>query len=170
MENREIAGVFSQLADLMEIDGANQFRVRSYRNVARTIDGLAIPLTSLRDDGELTSIPGVGKGTAGKIEELLSTGELAAVQELRHKFPPGLLDMLEIPGFGPKKVALVYNELQIESVEELAAAAEAGQLRELSGMGAKSEQNVLRGIELFREGRDRCLLGHALPLAEASAS
>ncbi|MGD8240043.1 MAG: DNA polymerase/3'-5' exonuclease PolX [Armatimonadota bacterium] len=170
MENCEIAGVFSQLADLLEIDGANAFRVRSYRNVARTIEGLAIPLTSLRDDGELTSIPGIGKGTAGKIEELLDTGELAAVQQLRDKFPSGLLDMLEIPGFGPKKVALVYNELQIESVNELAAAAEAEQLRELPGMGAKSEQNVLRGIELFREGRERRLLGHALPLGEAIAS
>jgi len=170
MENAEIAGAFSQLADLMEIDGANQFKVRTYRNVARTIEGLAVPIASLRDEGELTRIPGIGKSVASKIEELLDTGALKAVQELRDKFPSGLLEMLEIPGFGPKKAGLVYNELHIESLEQLEAAAQSGLLRDLPGMGAKSEQNVLRGIELHREGRERALLGDALPVAEALAA
>ncbi|MFQ6132859.1 MAG: DNA polymerase/3'-5' exonuclease PolX [Armatimonadota bacterium] len=166
MDNREIAKAFEQIAHLMEVDGADRFRVRSYENVARTIRELGQSVEAIAEAGELESIPRVGKSTAGKIEELLETGKITALEELKAKFPAGLLDMLEIPGMGPKKVALVYNELGIGDVDALAEAAEGGELRELEGMGAKTEENVLRGIKVYREGQERALLGEVLPVAE----
>jgi len=166
MDNRDIARAFEQIAHLMEIDGADPFRVRSYENVARTIRELGESAAALAEAGRLQDIPHVGKSTAAKIQELLETGRIAALEELKAKFPAGLLDMLEIPGMGPKKVALVYNKLGLADVEGLAAAAEKGELRDLEGMGAKTEENILRGIKVYRQGRERALLGDVLPVAE----
>ncbi len=166
MTNAEIAAVFREIAALLEIDGADTFRVRSYQRVADSLESLGENVADIYARGELQKIPGVGKSTAKKISELLDTGVVAAHQELRAKFPETLLEMLSISGFGPRKVALVYNELGIKSVEELEEAAEEGRLRELQGFGAKSEENLLRSIALYRQGQKRTLLGSALPRAQ----
>jgi DNA polymerase (family 10) len=166
MTNKEIARAFEQIADLMDIGGENQFKTRSYRNVARTLDSYPTSLATTATEGRLREIAGVGESIAEKIEELLDTGSISFLEQLRKKYPQGLPEMLEIPGMGPKKVGLVYRELGIETIEQLARAAAQGKLRDLPGMGKKSEENILRGIAIYQEGRERALLGEALPIAE----
>jgi DNA polymerase (family 10) len=166
MTNREIARAFEQIADLMDIGGENQFKIRSYRNVARTLDSYPTSLATMAAEGRLREIAGVGESIAEKIEELLDTGSISFLEQLRKKYPQGLPEMLEIPGIGPKKVGLVYRELGIETIEQLARAAAQGKLRDLPGMGKKSEENILRGIAIYQQGRERALLGEALPIAE----
>ncbi len=169
MTNEEIAAVLEEIADLLEIDGADQFRVLSYRRGAEIIAVQGHELEAMVAEGgakALQALPGIGKGLAQKVAELVETGELAYHQDLKSKFPPGLLEMLRVPGLGPKKVALVYRELGIGSVEELAQAAREQRLRDLPGLGAKSEENILRGLETFEQSVQRALLGDILPLAE----
>lgn len=169
MTNEEIAAVLEEIADLLEIDGADQFRVLSYRRGAEIIAVQGHELEAMVAEGgakALQALPGIGKGLAQKVAELVETGELAYHQDLKSKFPPGLLEMLRVPGLGPKKVALVCRELGIGSVEELAQAAREQRLRDLPGLGVKSEENILRGLETFEQSAQRALLGDILPLAE----
>lgn len=165
MTNQAIAAALEEIANLLQIEGAQSFRVRSYQRAAETIRGFGRSILELYAEGDLQSIPGVGKGIAQTIEEIITSGISAHQEDLRAKFPDGLLDMLAVPGFGPKKVALVYRELGIGSIDDLEAAAKAERLRDLPGMGAKTEENILRGIALFRQGRERALLGDAWPQA-----
>ena len=117
IHNADIATVFSEIADLLEIQGANPFRIRAYRNAARTLEGLGRDARSLVEEGEdLTKLPGIGKDLAAKIEEMVNTGRCKALEKLRREFKGSPTDMLNIAGLGPKKVKILYQELGIKSV------------------------------------------------------
>ncbi|NLO73873.1 MAG: PHP domain-containing protein, partial [candidate division WS1 bacterium] len=168
-QNPEIAAVFEEIADLLDIAGADRFRVLSYRRAAEVIAGQSRELAALHAEGGLKAlqhIPGIGKSLAEKIEELLTTGQMAYHQELIGKYPPGLPELLRVPGLGPKKIGLFYRELRIGSLEELAEAAEQGRLRDLPGMGQRSEEKLLHNLQVLQESSGRALLEEAMPLAE----
>ncbi len=166
MNNRQIAEIFSAMADILDIQGANYHRVMAYRRAAENVASMGRPLEEIWQKGELTSIPGIGSTLASKIDELIRTGELEAYQDLKSQVPEGVVGMLEISGVGPKSAARFWKELGITSVEALEHAAEAGRLRDLHGFGAKSEQNVLNGIELLKRRTGRTRLGEAWSLAQ----
>jgi len=168
MTNREIAAHFEQVADLLEFQNANPFRVRAYRNGARKIADLAEPLSALAASGReargdqtsaasarLTDIAGVGKELAAKIETLLATGRLPLLEQLLAEVPASLLVLLRVPGLGPKKAALLHRELGVATLDDLQIACEKGQLQSLKGFGAKTELKILKGIELVRRSLGR---------------
>ena len=131
MENLEIARVLGQMANLLEIQDANPFRVRAYRNAARTVDGHATPMRKLVESGvDLKELPGIGKDMASHIGELVETGELTALAELAGKIPRSLIDVMDLPGVGPKKARKLWHELAVESVDDLEAAAKEGKVAE----------------------------------------
>ena len=165
MTNAQVARIFAEVADILEILGENPYRVQAYRRAAQIIENLTEDIVDLARRDELEKIPGIGASIAQKVKEIVATGRLKQHEELKAKIPPGLLEMLQIPGMGPKKVLLVYKRLGIDSVQKLEEAAKAGRLRGLPGMGAKTEQNILRGIQLLRSTRGRLPLGIALPAA-----
>ena len=149
MQNDHIARIFDQLADLLEIQKANPFRVRAYRNASRTIGSLSEAASDFVTDDEkkLTDLDGIGKDLAKKIEVIVQTGTLPQLDELKEQIPPGVLDMLRIPGIGPKKVGAMFDQLGIDSLDKLKAAAEAGEIAALKGFGKKTEQTILENIE-----------------------
>jgi DNA polymerase (family 10) len=157
VDNREVARVFTEIADLLEIKGENVFKIRAYRTAADTIAAWADPVGPM-DDRQLRELPGVGKDLAAKIHELADTGACAFHQALLQEFPPTMLDLLRLQGVGPKTVALLYTTLGITTIDELAAAARAGQLRGVKGMGAKKEALVLKAIDERRKDTGRHLL------------
>ena len=162
MENLEIAKVLSQMADLLEIQDANPFRVRAYRNAARLVDGYAKPMRKLiEEESDLTDLPGIGKEMARHIHELIETGGLAVLDELAEKIPRSLIDVIELPGVGPKKAKKLWKELGVETVDELEQRAEAGDVAALDGFGEKSQEKILTGIEQFRQHRSRFKLVEA---------
>jgi DNA polymerase (family 10) len=165
MKNREVADIFSRMADILAVQDENYHRIMAYRRAAENIATLGQPLDELWRAGTLDSIPGVGKTLAAKIDELMRTGQLATYDKLRSQVPDGVVEMLDIPEVGPKRAALFWNELGIASVAELGAAARQGRLAALPGMGAKSEQRVLAGIEALGRRSDRASLSVAWPLA-----
>ncbi len=157
MDNRQIARVFGEIADLLEIKGENAFKIRAYRSAADTISAWSDGVARL-DDAQLRELPGVGKDLAKKIRELADTGVCEYHQELLQQFPSTILDLLRLQGVGPKTVALLYSALSIRSVDELAAAARGGRLRGLKGMGAKKEAQILKAIEEREKDAGRHLL------------
>lgn len=165
MENIDIAKMFEEVADLLEIQGANPFRVRAYRNAARTVETLSVPVVSLlkKDAGALEQLPGIGKDLAGKIQEIVETGELRMLKELTAEIPEGLVEMMRIPNLGPKRAKQIYDELKIETLDGLEEAIRDGRLRELRGFGETLEAKILQGIE---EQKAR---GGRVRLAEADA-
>jgi DNA polymerase (family 10) len=167
MHNRAIAERFAQMADMLEIKGESVFRVNAYRRAARAIEGLTEDVAAVAARGELTEIPGIGKATAEKIVEFLETGTMKAYDELAATLPPGLTALMAVPEVGPKTALLLYQQLGITSLDALEAAAKAGRLRALPRMGAKTEENILRGIAMVRRSAARRPLGVALPVAEA---
>ncbi len=166
MSNAELARIFDRIADLLEISGQDRFRINSYRRVARTINDLTEDAAELAQQRRLAELPGVGKGTVAKIEEYLSSGKIALLEELEAKLPPGLPDLLRIPGMGPKTVALAHNELGVASIDDLKAAVDDGRLAELPGLGKKSVEKIAAGIEFLAASGGRTRLGVALPIAE----
>jgi len=166
MTSLEIARAFEQVADLLELQGADRFRVEAYRRAANSIETASENLVYLRDRDALLNLPGVGAAISKKIEELLETGRLRYLEELQAQIPPGLPALLEIPGLGPKKVRALWQGLGLTTIDELEAAAKAQRVRDLAGMGAKTEENILKGIERYRAHRERMRLGDALPYAE----
>ncbi|MEZ6125991.1 MAG: DNA polymerase/3'-5' exonuclease PolX [Planctomycetaceae bacterium] len=168
MKNDEIASVFELLADLLEIQEANPFRVRAYRSAARTISSTAESMAAMVETGQdLTQFSGIGKDLAKQIAEVVSTGEHQQLTELRQQVPAGVLDMLRIPGVGPKKVAVFFNQLNLTSLDELKNACEAGRLAELKGFGRKTEQSILDNISLAAEAGKRISIAEATSAAEA---
>ncbi|MGI9429680.1 MAG: DNA polymerase/3'-5' exonuclease PolX [Bythopirellula sp.] len=157
MTNREIAAVFDQLADLLEFQSANPFRIRSYRNGARKIADLSEPLASIVADPErkLTDIDGIGKTLDEKIRELLETGKLKALDDLLAEMPASLLSILRVPGLGPKKAATIHQKLGVASLDDLKTACERQQVRELKGFGAKTEETILKGLAIAAEAESR---------------
>lgn len=166
MVNLEIARIFNAIADMLEIKGDNPFRVRAYRRAAENIEGLAEDVAILVERESLEQIPGIGKDLAAKIHEFVTTGTLREYDKLKGEVPPGLVELLHIPGVGPKTAKLLYDEKGIDSTEKLEAAARAGELRGLPGIKAKTEENILRGIEMLRRASGRMPLGLVLPLAQ----
>lgn len=166
MSNQDIAQELEDIANLLEIAGGNVFRVRSYRRAVETIADLAEDVSVLLAEGRLTELPGIGKGIAATIEQFLATGSSEEKEALLEEYPESLLEMLKVSGFGPRKAATVFEELDISTVDELEEAAAAGRLQGLPGMGVKTEENILKGIATYREGQQRALLGEMLPLAE----
>lgn len=167
MTNLEIARIFRQVADLLELQGADHFRTDAYRRVAGNIEATSENLVHLHDEEALRSIPGVGPAIAAKIKELIDTGRLRYLEELQAEMPPGLPAMMEIPGLGPKKVRALWQALAVTTIDELEAAAKAQRVRTVPGFGAKTEENILKGIERYRVHRERMRLGDALPYAES---
>lgn len=168
MENQEIARILSETADLMEIDGQDSFRVRSYRNAVSTIENVTDRLEEILNDPQrkLTDLPAIGKGMAAHIEEMCRTGELSLHQELRRRFSPAALEMLSIQGLGPKGVATLLSHFKIQSLDDLEQLAKQGQLRDLPRMGEKLEQKIIKSIEAHRRTAGRFLIDVADRLAQ----
>src|SRR2546421_5636421 len=146
MQNPDIARLFDEVADLLEIQDANPFRVRAYRNAARTIRDFPEPIAERVRSGakELTDIPGIGEDLAEKITAIVTTGELPLRKQLAAKLPAGLLDLLRIPGLGPKRVKLLYKNLKVKSAADLAKALDAGKVQKLKGFGPKIDRKSTR--------------------------
>jgi DNA polymerase (family X) len=157
VDNRQVAQVFAEIADLLEIKGENAFKIRAYRTAADTIGTWADPVARM-DDRQLRELPGIGKDLAAKVRELTDTGRCQYHQELLQEFPPTILDMLRLQGVGPKTVALLYTVLNIRTVDELADAARSGRLRELKGMGARKEALILKAVAERQKDTGRHLL------------
>lgn len=157
MTNQEIAAVFEQIADLLEYQSANPFRVRAYRNGAKKISELAEPLAAIAVDParSLTDLEGIGKDLAEKIGTLLATGSLPLLEELQEQIPAGVLTLARVPGVGPKKAAALHKELGISSLPELRLACEQQRIRGLKGFGAKTEETILKGLSIAEEAAVR---------------
>jgi DNA polymerase (family X) len=165
--NTEIAKVFDEIADLLEIQGENAFRIRAYRNAARTIEGLGVAAGEMLDQGEdLTELPGIGKDLANKIREIADTGTCTALEKLRQQLPPTITTLLQIPGLGPKRVQALYRNLDISTPEHLHAAARDGQIRALAGFGEKTEALILQALDRHVETGKRFELAVAAHYAE----
>ncbi len=163
MENIDYARIFDEIGDLLELQGANPFRVRAYRNASRTIATLSQSIDSLimDEDASPEDLPGIGKDLAAKIEELHQTGELAFLAELREEVPPSLIQIMRIPGLGPKRAKQLWEALDITSVDDLEEAAKDGRLLELPGFGEILQGRVLKGIEQFKARVGRFKLSEA---------
>ncbi|MBI1278521.1 MAG: DNA polymerase/3'-5' exonuclease PolX [Anaerolineaceae bacterium] len=167
LTNREIADIFENVATMLEIKGEIIHRVLSYRRAGETLRELPRDLHAIAAEGKLTEIPSIGDTLAAKINEMLDTGKLEFYEKLTKEIPSGLVDIVHINGVGPKKAKLFWKELNITTVPELEAAARGGKLRDLAGMGAKSELKIIEGIESLARQTGRTPLGNALPAAQA---
>lgn len=167
LTNREIADLFETVADMLQIKGEVIHRVLAYRNAGASIRDLPRDLRAIAAEGTLTDIPNIGDTLAAKINEMLETGQLQFYEKLAKEIPPALVQVLRINGVGPKKAKLFWQELGITDLTALEAAARAGKLRDLSGMGARSEQKIIEGIESLKRYTGRTALGVALPAAQA---
>ncbi len=165
LTNQEVAAIFEEIADMLEVLGENPYKIRAYRNAARTIQDLHVSLYEIYRAGTLEELPGIGEAISKKIAELLETGRLGYHQELAAQVPKGVLEMMRVPEVGPKTARRLWQELGITSVEALKRAAQEGQIRRLKGFGPKTEENILRGIELLAQQTTRMPIGHARPLA-----
>lgn len=148
MDNQVIADNFSLLGDLMEIDGENPFKIRSYKNVARTIEKLPEPLSSFSEE-DLLAIKGIGEAIAQKIEQQIKTGTFPLLKQYLDKVPTGVQNMLQIKGLGPKKIHIIWKSLEVESIGELQYACQENRLSKLKGFGEKTQATVLKNIEFF---------------------
>jgi DNA polymerase (family X) len=163
--NDEVAALLGEYAEMISITGGDAFRARSYDKAARAIRGATADVSRL-SPGELRQIPGVGKSVADKVAEYLATGSIAAIEEIRARIPAAVREMIAIPALGPARAMQLHAELGIGSVAELAEAVTAGRLRDLKGFGPKSEERILRGIELLSQSGERVLLSTGLDVAE----
>ncbi len=161
MRNKEIAEIFYQIADLLEIKGELEFKVRAYRRAAQRIETLEEDIEELCRKGKLRSIPGIGESIASKIKELIETGRLEYLEKLKREVPEDLIKLMDIPGVGPKKALVLYKKLGITTVEQLRDACKKGRLRHLEGFGELTERNILRGIEMLERSKDRFLINVA---------
>lgn len=166
MNNRELAETFTLIGDLLEIKGEIIYKTLAYRKAAESLSTLGRDVNEYWKEGKLEEIPGVGKAISEKIDELLRTGQLKFLEDLEKEIPASLAGMLQVPGMGPKKVALVWKELGITSLPELDKAAKEGKLHDLPGMGQKSEAQIIAGIESLSRRSGRIPLGRAFPLAQ----
>ncbi len=168
--NQQLADIFEKIANLMQIKGEVIYKTLAYRKAADSLINLGTDVNSIWREGDLTDIPGVGKAIAEKIDELLSTGKLEFLEKLESEVPPTLIDILNITDVGPKKASLFWREAGITNVQELEAAARAGELSQLPGMGEKSEAKIITGIEALARRSDRIPLGTAWPFAHSLMS
>jgi DNA polymerase (family 10) len=165
MKNQQIAKIFNELAQLLELKGESIFRIRAYRRAAQNIADFSKDVAMCTEE-ELMQLPGIGKDLAGKIKEYCETGKVAKHDEMIKDIPSGVLDMSRIPGVGPKTAKMLYEQVKIRSIDELEAMARAGRLAGLRGIQKKTEENIIKGIEQMSRGTGRHLLGRVLPLAD----
>lgn len=159
MENLDIARTLEELADLLEIQGANPFRIRAYRNAVRTVEGLTRPIRVMLDEGEdLTGLPSIGKDLAEHIDELVKTGRMTRLEKLAEEFPRTLVELMRLDGVGPKKARKLFDELNVRTVDDLEARLADGKVQELDGFGKKSAEKIQRAIEDHRKHVGRFLL------------
>jgi DNA polymerase (family 10) len=166
MNNGQIAQVLDAIGQLLEFKDENPFKVRAYHNAARAIESLTADLEQLCRDKKLCSIPGIGKALEEKITELVTTGKLAYYDELRKEIPEGVVAMVSIPSFGPKKARVVWKELGITTIDELRKACQENKLAALKGFGEKTQQKILKGIEFHQQHAGQFLLSDAMPVAK----
>ena len=166
MKNIELSRIFEQIAKILKIKGENPFKIRAYEKITLVLENLPIDIETIYQQGGLNNIPGLGTGIAKKIEEFLTTGQLEYYEKLKTTIPAGVVELLDISEVGPKTAKLLYEQLEIDNIDKLEKAVREHQIKDLPGMGAKSETNILRGIELYKRRKERFLLGRALPLAE----
>jgi DNA polymerase (family 10) len=168
VHNADIAAIFEEIADLLEIENANVFRIRAYRNAARTVAELDHDARQLVELGEdLEKLPGIGKDLAAKIAEIVQTGHCNALDKLRKSTPSGLADLLKVPGLGPKKVSALYHELDIHTTEQLMRAAKDHRISTLSGFGVKTEKRILDTLKTYAKEEHRLKLAVAAQYAES---
>jgi DNA polymerase (family 10) len=166
--NADIAAVFDEIADLLEIDNANPFRVRAYRNAARQVQGMGEALADMVvKEEDLTELPGIGDDLAAKIREIVQTGKCQALEKLRKQMPPTITALLKVPGLGPKRVRTLYKELDVQTMEQLARAAREQRIRALPGFGPKIEQTIGEAIAAHVGEQARFKLAIAAQYAEA---
>src|SRR5687768_14729951 len=169
--NADIAAIFEEIADLLEIEGANPFRIRAYRNAARMIGELSTEAYALlEDDEDLTRIPGVGRDLAAKIDEIIRTGNCSLLERLHTELPPAVTELLKVPGLGPKRVRHLYHDLDVQTVGQLYRAARDGRIRALPGFGEKTELHILQAVEAHADQISRFKLAVAAQYAEALRS
>ena len=166
LKNLELSRMFDRIASMLKIKGENSFKIRAYEKIALVLENLPIDIEIIYQQGGLNNIPGVGSAIAQKIEEFLTTGKLEYYEKLKETIPSGVIELLDISEVGPKTAKLLYEELGVDNIEKLEKAVRQHQIKDLPGMGEKSEMNILRGIELYKRRKERVLLGTALPLAE----
>ncbi len=165
-KNQEIADIFDKIADALEFKGDDSFRISAYRKAARILREYPEDIEEVYKRGEVQKIPGIGKGMAEKIEEYLKTGKIEKYREVIKDIPEGLLQLLEVPNLGPKTLNLAYTQLGVKNLADLEKVIENGQLAGLFGMGEKKVENIKKGIELYKQGKERIPIGIALPLVE----
>jgi DNA polymerase (family 10) len=165
MDNIEIANIFNQVADILEIRGANQFRVGAYRRAAQVIEALPKDINEIYQEGKLKEIPGIGESLAEHIEELIKTGKCKEFETLKKKVPAGLIELMKIEGLGPKRVKFLYQKFGVKNIQQLEKLLASHRLLKEKGWGEKSEQNILAGIKLYHRFSQRYVLGKIYPLA-----
>nr|WP_319372715.1 DNA polymerase/3'-5' exonuclease PolX [uncultured Methanobacterium sp.] len=164
MQNHKVASILQRVADYLEMDGVD-FRTKAYRRAAHTIETLSVDIADMQKQGKLEELPGIGKHIHEKIEEILDTGSLEYLENLKKEFPLDLDSLMMVEGLGPKKIKLLYHELGIKNLDDLEKEAKRHHIRRLKGMGAKTEVKLLQNIEFARKSIGRQLLGDVLPLA-----
>lgn len=165
MKNQEISKIFREIANILEIKGENHFRIRAYEKAAQNIESMPEDIEDFVRGDRLKAIPGIGKDLEEKIKEIVSKGSLGYLKELKKDIPRGLLDILNIPGVGPKTAKVLYEQLDIRDLVMLERMAHAGRIRNLPGMKEKTEENILRGIEILKRGHDRMDIKTAMDVA-----
>ncbi|OGB22301.1 MAG: DNA polymerase III [Burkholderiales bacterium RIFCSPLOWO2_02_FULL_57_36] len=167
VHNAEIAAIFNQIADLLEIKGDSPFRIRAYRNAARTIDTLGSGVqTMVEQKQSLEDLPGIGADLAGKMVEIVTTGTCALREQLRHEMPPFIHELLTVPGLGPKRVKTLYQERNIQTLDQLYGAARDGEISHLPGFGRRVEQRILDALQAQRSKSTRFRISTAVQLVE----
>jgi DNA polymerase (family 10) len=165
MKNNEVADIFDMVADFLELKDENPFRIRAYRRAAQNIRTLARAVEEVAQEDGLEEIAGIGKDLAGKIKEIVLSGKLKDLEKLKGEMPEGLVTLMNVPGVGPKTTKVLYESLRIKDIDGLEQAARQGKLIGLPGIKEKTQENILKGIELVKKGRERMHLGKALSLA-----
>ncbi len=166
MKNLEVAQIFRDIAKILEIKGENVFRIRAYERAAQNIEGLSRDIEDFAREDSLTEIPGIGKDISGKIKEFIKIGTIKMLEDLKKSIPEGLLDLLNIPSVGPKTAKLLHEKLKIKNVSDLENAIKKNKLKGIFGIKEKTVENILKGIEVLKRGKERMTLAQATLAAE----
>jgi DNA polymerase (family 10) len=157
-KNKEIAEIFSKMADIMEFLGENPYRINTYRRVAEVLSELGVDVEELVKTGKIYQIPGIGESSVSKILEYLRTGKISKYEELKKQVPEDLLELLDVPGIGPKTLRLAYEKLNVRTKDDFLRAVRSGMLATLPGIREKKLQNIMRGLELYEKSKERMSL------------
>jgi len=166
MKNLEVSRIFRDIAKILEIKGGNTFRIRAYERAAQNIEGLTEDIENFIQEDRLTEIPGIGRDLSERIKEFVQSGKIKIYEDLKKSIPEGLLDLLKIPSVGPKTAKLLYEKLKIKNIPELETAIKKNKLQGIFGIKEKTIENILKGIELFKRGRERMTLAQAIQVAD----